>query len=345
MIESLRIEGYRGFEQFEMSGLGRINLLVGRNNAGKTSVLEAIRLLATASSAESEFAAVAWAMARRRDEVVAHHARLRFMFWQGSSVGVARAGGESDVIRIADQSTRMTLRIEEDGEGEPCLALSRNLSTSRNAALRLALQLVDQDALPQPPDVSLYEQEGWTIPPIIGPDLLDPKALVQLFGRIVLTAEEDRFIDALRLMDGRIRRLGATSGEFSQLLVKLDGFNERLPLGNLGGGVSRFAQLWLSFLLAGRGPLLIDEIDSGLHHSVMIEMWRQVRQLAVERNVQVFATTHSWDCVSALGMMSHADGVPSDEVTLHRIDPIKGNTVRYSADRILIAAENGIEVR
>src|SRR5437660_1158818 len=45
MISSLTIEGYRCFEHFEMSGLGRVNLLVGKNNSGKTSVLEAIFLL------------------------------------------------------------------------------------------------------------------------------------------------------------------------------------------------------------------------------------------------------------------------------------------------------------
>jgi predicted ATPase len=47
MISSIRIEGYRGFEHFEMSGLGRVNLLVGTNNSGKTSVLEAIYLLSS----------------------------------------------------------------------------------------------------------------------------------------------------------------------------------------------------------------------------------------------------------------------------------------------------------
>lgn len=45
MISSIHIEGYRGFSQFDMAGLGRVNLLVGTNNSGKTSVLEALYLL------------------------------------------------------------------------------------------------------------------------------------------------------------------------------------------------------------------------------------------------------------------------------------------------------------
>ncbi len=63
MISSIRIEGYRGFERFEMSGLGRVNLLVGTNNSGKTSVLEAIHLLASAGDPIA-----LWQMLWRRGE-------------------------------------------------------------------------------------------------------------------------------------------------------------------------------------------------------------------------------------------------------------------------------------
>lgn len=339
MIENLTIEGYRGFERFEMEGLGRINLLVGRNNAGKTSVLEAIRLLATAVGASGELPAVMWSLARRRDEVVAHHARLRFMFHRGMT------GAVGD-IRIADQSRDTRYRItEEAGESAFSVGVGSTSSGLNSGSAAMSWELVDRDALGRPADVSLYDQEGWSVPPLLGPDLLDPDELVLLFGRVVLGPDEDRLTDALRLIDPRIRRLGATSGDFPQLMVKLDGFGERLPLGNLGGGLRRFAQLWLSLALAGKGPLLVDEIDSGLHHSVMIEMWRNLRQLAMERDIQVFATTHSWDCVSALGLMSHDEKVPADDVTLHRIEPAKGRSVRYSAERILLAAEEGIEVR
>jgi predicted ATPase len=63
MISSLHIEGYRGFEDFEMNDLGRINLLVGTNNSGKTSVLEAIYLLSAAGDAQS-----LWQLLWRRGE-------------------------------------------------------------------------------------------------------------------------------------------------------------------------------------------------------------------------------------------------------------------------------------
>lgn len=50
MYSSIRISGYRGLSSFRMEGLGRVNLLVGTNNSGKTSVLECIELLRSAGN-------------------------------------------------------------------------------------------------------------------------------------------------------------------------------------------------------------------------------------------------------------------------------------------------------
>ena len=63
MISSLHIEGYRGFDKFEMTDLGRVNLLVGTNNSGKTSVLEAIYLPISAGDPVS-----LWQLLWRRGE-------------------------------------------------------------------------------------------------------------------------------------------------------------------------------------------------------------------------------------------------------------------------------------
>ncbi|HMV69068.1 MAG TPA: AAA family ATPase [Myxococcota bacterium] len=45
MLRVLSIENFRGIRELGLDGLGRVNLLVGRNNSGKTSVLEAVHIL------------------------------------------------------------------------------------------------------------------------------------------------------------------------------------------------------------------------------------------------------------------------------------------------------------
>lgn len=49
-ISTLGIEGFRALRQLKIEGLGRVNLLTGRNNTGKSSVLEALRILAADAS-------------------------------------------------------------------------------------------------------------------------------------------------------------------------------------------------------------------------------------------------------------------------------------------------------
>lgn len=337
MIERLTIEGYRGFERFEMEGLGRINLLVGRNNSGKTSVLEALWLLATAEAAGGEWPAALWMVAHRRDEVVAGHARLKHLFYMAPERKATDYG-----LSVTYQEGGLSLTLSNVNGRQ---YIEHRRSPRGQLDFHSQLDIVDEDALARPTVVSLFEQEGWPVPPIVGPNVLERNALVNLFGRIVLSPDEERLIESMQLLDPRIQRLGITGGKHRRLMTKVEGFSQRLPLGHLGGGVTRFAQLWLSLLASERGPLLIDEIDSGLHHSVMVDMWRQVHRLAVERDVQIFATTHSWDCVAALGEMCALEAASEGDVSLQRIAAGRSKPVYYTPERILIAAEEGIEVR
>jgi len=92
------------------------------------------------------------------------------------------------------------------------------------------------------------------------------------------------------------------------------------------------------------GVLLIDEIDSGLHYSVMSDMWRLIFNTAKELDVQVFATTHSYDCVYSLAHIC-ADADEQNPVTIQRIEPGRSKAIPYAQNEIRIAADREIEVR
>ena len=91
--------------------------------------------------------------------------------------------------------------------------------------------------------------------------------------------------------------------------------------------------------------MLVDEIDTGLHHSVMVDMWRLVIETAQRLDIQVFATTHSLDCVDALAQIRRKYPEIAAEVTVHRVEKNAPKTVVYEMDEIVIAAEGHIEVR
>ena len=96
---------------------------------------------------------------------------------------------------------------------------------------------------------------------------------------------------------------------------------------------------------ARAGFLLIDEAENGIHHTIQRDFWRMVLLTAQENNVQVFATTHSWDCVAGFAQAAvAAEGV---EGALVRLDS-DGEGIRaveYSERQLRVAAEQGIEVR
>ena len=93
------------------------------------------------------------------------------------------------------------------------------------------------------------------------------------------------------------------------------------------------------------GFLLIDEVENGIHQSVQQDFWRMVLLTAQENNAQVFATTHSWDCVAGFAKAS----AELEQITgvLVRLEQEEGRVkaVQYSQEDLKTAAEQGIEVR
>ena len=80
-------------------------------------------------------------------------------------------------------------------------------------------------------------------------------------------------------------------------MVRLTGYDRPVPLKSLGDGAVRLYGIALALANSRGGLLLIDEAENGIHHTVQYEFWKLVLQMAHTDDVQVLATTHSWDCV------------------------------------------------
>ena len=90
-------------------------------------------------------------------------------------------------------------------------------------------------------------------------------------------------------------------------VVRLSDSPERYPLKSMGDGLSRVLQMTLALVSAKDGILLVDEFENGLHWTVQPKLWQLVFRLAKRLNVQVFATTHSQDCVKAFSSVWQDD--------------------------------------
>src|SRR5207249_2533959 len=109
---------------------------------------------------------------------------------------------------------------------------------------------------------------------------------------------------ALRLIAPGVEGLNLVSVPMSSRgernpIVKVEDIDEPLPLSDLGDGMQRMFGIALALVNAKGGLLLIDEIENGLHYSVQPDLWGLIFQVAGRLNIQVFATTHNWNCIEA----------------------------------------------
>jgi hypothetical protein len=128
----------------------------------------------------------------------------------------------------------------------------------------------------------------------------DPQSLVLLVGKVILKRNgEETFQKLLAKIDSRIKKVRIDSGQDGNQVVVDIGLSELLPLAQVGQGVYRLATILADIIGEKTDVLLIDEIENGLHHSVQKQVWTGLAVLAKELNVQIFATTHSGECLHA----------------------------------------------
>jgi hypothetical protein len=375
MIRSVTIKGYRGLEHFEMDKLGRINLLVGKNNSGKSSVLEAVYLLA--SGGASQFFP---ALLDSRGEFLDHNpadVMSRGQIPRMSIFDVRHLfhGHEfKDNAKISIYSREhepwQTIAIEIRNlqpEEIKRSSYEEEIRASREEFRALEVSAKKNDILHSTRSIHLVTVRGglltrllseisfaaWELPLLPFPNVQNfPGYLIALWNSITLTPNEDRVVEALQCVEPRIERIAVdvpthprTLSPRSGFKVKLNDQDKPLPIGSLGDGVWRMLAIAIMLVVSRDSVLLIDEIDTGLHYSVLEKLWHMVMKTAKDLNVQVFATTHSYDCVTSLASICRAEPEAMSEVTIQRVEAGKRKAVAYDESGIVMAAERHIEMR
>lgn len=368
MISSIHIEGYRGFERFEMSGLGRINLLVGTNNSGKTSVLEALHLLTSRGDP-----ATLWQLLWRRGErllgdrstrnqpdldishlFTGHDAHIGASFALSArnetperilkfTISEMTAKQQSDLLGVRETSTPLPSRLVLEIKGHPPAPVAM-LPLTRACGL-------SSEVLEAPPRRGRRRASEEGPSQFITSESLDSDDLVALWDKVTLTPNENLVLQALGFLDPDIERIAAQSAQGGYyayrggFILKRRGHDHPIPIGSMGDGMWRMLAMAIAITQCKGGVMLVDEIDTGLHYTVMSGMWRLIFGAAKELDVQVFATTHSFDCIQSLANVCMSENAASDTVTLQRIEMGRPRAIPYTENEIRVASERNIEVR
>ena len=170
---------------------------------------------------------------------------------------------------------------------------------------------------------------------------------------MALTEEESQVVKTLNLIySERVERVamigedsGSRRGAGRRPVVRLRDEPRPVPLRSLGDGAVRLFGVALALANSKDGFLLIDEAENGIHHSIQRDFWTMILKAAHQNNVQVLATTHSWDCVA--GFAKAATEIEEVDGALVRLDRYDDRirAVEYTEDDLRIAAKHGIEVR
>jgi hypothetical protein len=373
-IGTIAIERYRAFHALRIEGLGRVNLITGRNNTGKSSVLEALRILA--------FNAMPLVInnilrSREEDKDIGESedvgtpvdllgpfqiSTLFHGFPQLSDsprpIVISANGGQRPMTLTLSigwlsedrnpDGTRKLVPLEADLSGDleavPALMVDAGNTKSfipldyfrrasyRSRPLRLELGVGVQMACSF---VDPYGGEGTA-------------TLGGLWDKIALSDREKDVVEALRIIDRGISAVSMVGGEGPRqtrtAIVRSVGISRPVPLRSFGDGLNRLFGIVLSLVNAKDGLLLIDEFENGMHHTVQLDVWRTVFGLARKLDIQVFATSHSWDAVEAF---QKAAAEAPEEGVLVRLSR-KGEDIiptLFREDELAVATRDRIEVR
>ena len=379
MLQSFDIEGFRTFKHLRIDRLARVNLVVGRNNVGKTMLLEALRLyvdgahfasIARLLLTRNEVAALA-APGRRGSEA---EIRLEALFH-----GRPTQLRTDDTICLSDPTTpssALNIRVAIEHKGKkPRQAQGRTLRVRRGkqAGVLDVSEFSEWRMNPRHP--------GWPLeaPAFVHAGRLAASHIGWLWDRVALTERAANVVTALSII-APVEGIALVADPSSyregerMAMARLGNETEPVPLASLGDGMLRVFELALAtefaasratpsstmltkdakeeeeedgdvFLALDEPMLLIDEVEIGVHYSALPDVWRYLFRAARERGIQVFATTHSWDCIEAFQQAAAEE--PEGSALLMRLEQKdqEHRAVLFDQDELPTVTKHHIEVR
>lgn len=369
-ISSLAIDGFRALADLKIDGLGKVNLVTGKNNSGKSTLLEAIRILATGGALRTlyeilnyreELGSTSDAERTYLPTDLAPFCTLFIGFpdlassKHGFSIS-AKGNLPASISSIKANINWFIRKSDPDRQSFSYESASGDLLDDVDAFPALELDISGRKRvvpLDRFPRRFPMRSEADSVPvPCVYLDPFSSRATSQmgvLWDAIALTDVEREIVKALKVISADIQAISMIGSDergphARTAIAKSIRYASPVPLRTFGDGVNRLFGVILSLCNARNGVLLVDEVENGLHYSVQTEIWRTIFRLAKDLNVQVFATSHSWDCVRAF--QEAASESPEDGV-LVRLSRKNDSIIPtlFTEKELEIVTRDQIEVR
>ncbi|MGE0085885.1 MAG: ATP/GTP-binding protein [Desulfococcaceae bacterium] len=336
MLNSFYIKNYKLFKELRIDSLKRVNLIIGKNNVGKSSLLEAMIICLCNGFMPylvySSGRGKKWNLKDAEDPIKVYHFFIALFNDTVDNSGENTIYiGENEQNAYAISLDRDTLTIQKGNEDKETVHLTDFRNTFK---LRLNEWAVNSN--------------NNMIMPFFDTDESD---LAENWGRIALSSKEDYVIEGLQIIEKDIEKIAFVreSPDRQKAIVKLRNRDKPFDLRNMGNGVTHILETVLTLVNCENGAMLIDEFETGLHWSVQAELWKIIFCLAYKLNIQIFATTHSRDTLWALQQVALSKEEYRNDTQVIKLKsvPKKGiiKAVESSIADVRETLEMGLEIR
>jgi predicted ATPase len=363
MLDNISITNYKCFKSFTLENTAQFNLITGKNNTGKSSLLEAMFLVVGGANASNAlkitgFRGLGGLRFERgeREKIVQTFEEMFLlpMFHRLNRESIISLSSKSNfgtqkIEMFLRKSDSVSISFEPDDLVESVvLPLRYQYQPSRDMDSReylLKWQAREQEITVEPPPK----------PPIFpgyfitqrhysggGDDAVE-------FGNLITKGDIDKYdiVSSLRKIEPNLERITSIPKPgVAMIYCKIKGVEEMLPILYLGDGVRRMVGIFIRIINSAGGVLFIDEIESGFHYSFYDDMWKAISNLANQTNTQIFATTHSDDCLNAAYRALH-DSEKESNFMVHRLtrrgDEVKAKS--FGGESLAKAMDFDFELR
>lgn len=339
-FKRLQVEEFKKISGLNIDNLRRINLFAGPNNSGKTTILEAVYLLCH----QNDISALL-DLAKSRNRATGVTPQYLYSLLE-QSIKIRGEFNECAVSTVIGRYQDYNVEKYDD-----YITSIRAEGEVDDKSARMKLHLYGMN----PPNREYGAIQHICRSIYTSPYYYQPEEMYQLYTKAIETKSSgvmvfDKVLEFVRRVDPGIKNIFLVdeNGERS-FRVDSERFQDRnMELSSYGEGIVRIFELALSVSNCKNGVLLIDEFETAIHYSLLVEFTRFIHELADEFNVQIFITTHSKECIDAFVKNQYRN----DEISAYLVNDareesniknITGENLEYLVDSISFDLRGGWE--
>ncbi len=335
-LQYFKVSNFKCFEHLELNDLGKFNFIVGDNNVGKTSLLEA--LLFDDMDNDKDFNN----FQNRLKYVLYHIRKLQNVNSYFLDYFVNR--------RNENWQSLITVNFQvKDNKGE------RHTIFEYHNKNNLKIEIYEKhNKVLSNENASMVNNVYDTLLPYVHQHLAYGDDLTAYYAKHLQTSQKQKkqFIDSLKTLIPHLTNLETSEiiDKKNALILYQDDIDASLPLATFGEGAIKLFRVLMEIIVWKNQRLMIDEIDNGLHHARLSDYLQTVLQTADTQNTQLFATTHNLECLQKLQTLLEKPENKhlQEKVRIIRLAHTKKQGITaytYNYDKFEYAIENDLELR